>query len=300
MLVEVGGQLAYVAHKQVMSDEPESMGDTKECVIYSGEQMGRCYDSVKGLTAVDGKPAFVATNGEDTFVVRGEEAIRELNSTVNSPIVAVGGRLAYKVSKNGEEVLVVNGQEIGQGYDFIDPRWLATINGSVAYRAEDDGEEFIVFRGDRRGEQYAEVAFPRNAGGELAYVGGNETGTLGENVVVYGGETLGEQYDGVYWEGWVVNGVPAFIARQDENEVVVVGGSEQGSYDRVPRGTNAIQDVNGRPVYVAREGGNSFVVYGEKAVRNGYDFVLAGPIEVNGKLVFAAERNGSIYLVQQQ
>lgn len=57
-VTEIDERLAYVAYEQVAPDEPSGGVGNRECVMYGGEQMGRCYDSVSELTVVDGEPAF--------------------------------------------------------------------------------------------------------------------------------------------------------------------------------------------------------------------------------------------------
>ncbi|OYT54434.1 MAG: hypothetical protein B6U72_02620 [Candidatus Altiarchaeales archaeon ex4484_2] len=61
----------------------------------------------------------------------------------------------------------------------------------------------------------------------------------------------------------------------------------------------SLAEVNGQLAYIAEEGGKCFIVYGGRVIGKEYDPAWS-PVEVDGKLVFTAERNNRWFIVREK
>ena len=172
------------------------------------------------------------------------------------------------------------------------------------------------------------VYYIKNVGGKLAYLNGIDDAKGTKFYYVIDGKELGKEYD-INLDLYVINGKPAFFARDGNKSFIVYDGKEYGKeYDYVDP---IFTSVAGEITYFAIKDNKSFIVQGEKEIGREYDqtagsmdlnesdlsgydpeeikvrydaegkpaYQLIMPAfgEVNGKLAYIAEKDGKTFVV---
>jgi len=316
-LSEIKGKLAYRAVDSESSEnesdasddadiiEAPEFGDFEEFTVYDGQRLADQVEDtpVSFPREVDGELTFVAERSDRWFIVHGGEEVGRQYVNATAPR-GVNGTLAYKAVTDAGEVLVYDGEAVRGPVNRIDMDSVTAVGGDPAVVVENDGEQFIAFQGEEWGRAYDQMSDPIDVGGRLGYTAENWTGEppLGDREAVsykVDGESFGEEYDHIVWAGAVVSGEPAYLVQdlEEQEMFVVVGEREEPRYPSIY--IEPIREIDGELTYTGVDGREAIVVHGGKEIRNGYNEILAGPIEVGEKLVFAAERDSSTYIVRE-
>ena len=172
--------------------------DAKSLVNYNGVE-SRLYDSISSVAVLEGKMAFVAKEGEETFVVfDGEEQQRFKCSSYKDRIAKpeiIAGKLTYVVEQNmggeGSEEFVVHGDERSasvrkKGYDSA-IKCVQSIDGKLAYVASPPEEDDCVIVGGEVVLRAPQISAVHNLDGKLIY----NPERWGDKFVVEGREIVG-------------------------------------------------------------------------------------------------------------
>ena len=322
----VYGKLVYVASK-----------NNKAVAVFDGSEHGAEYDTVIGPVWADGKIGYVASQNNKNFIVYdGKEIGRNYDAVINYFNI-IGGQPLYMAVKNGKSLVVHGDAEIGTEYDSVQN--LRDYNGKIAYIAWKDNKTFIMYDGAKTAEGYDSLEFLRDSRTEnLSYtaskgdkkfifyngelIGGdgfddivspifvNAEGKLsygtmenGKMTITYGDQQI-EDYVGMSLGGFFkeVNGKLAYSVSDINTDSVkvflVYDGQTVGVGKRYDEITNA-DIIGGNIAYIALNGDKRLLVYGDKETNLDYDNIT-NPQEIDGKLVFAAERNGTWYVVSER
>ncbi|MDI6883092.1 MAG: hypothetical protein QMC93_01285 [Patescibacteria group bacterium] len=187
--------------------------------------------------------------------------------------------------------------EIGKEYDkATNP---TEINGKLAFLAEENGKNFIVYKGEEIGKvsNFTVLSpFIMEINGKLAFMAIIKD-TI-KTFIWYDGKEIGKEYDRVRYPT-EVNKKLAFVAFKDGSSFVVYDGKEiRKGYDQI----GEIFEVDKELCYRARKSGiynrNYIIVCDDKVIGERYDNTY-DPKELNGKLIFKAQKGGRVLLVYQ-
>lgn len=142
LLFLLGGLLVFRSlQNQPLSSKQEALlaDNASESFDNSKKNYGG-YDNIGDLTNVGGKVAFLASRGEEQFVVYdGSELGKEYDEVYG--VREVGGKLVFVGVKNKEAFIVYDGKKIGKGYDFIAS--ITDLGGKIAFITREDEKMFI-------------------------------------------------------------------------------------------------------------------------------------------------------------
>jgi hypothetical protein len=272
----VAQKLAYKAYK-----------GNKQYVVYDGWETGP-YDYVSFPMEINNSLAFYALIGSRSSIyLRGQELGRKYDK-VEEAYSEINGGLVYAASLGGKTFIVYSGKEIGREYDYA--AGLTSINGTTAYIASKNGKYYVVYDGKAL-KGYDRVSLPRIVAGRIAYAAAKN----GKDIIVYDGSEVGTEYDSVDPSFESVRDTLLYKGLLNGKYAVVYGGDVIGSnYSSV----NSFVDVSGRLAYIARKNNLASVIYDGTEI-SGFERIDSLN-QVNGKLIFAAQRNGKWYLLWEK
>ncbi len=133
----VEGPLGY--HEKVIFGVVKS---GKSFIIYDGKEFGKEYDSASSPQIVEGKLAFVAKKGQETFIVYDMSELKVNGYTPKGyTITTVGDKLAYIASKDGKDFVIYKNSQIGPFDEVKKP--LIDLGGKLAFIGIKNGKEGI-------------------------------------------------------------------------------------------------------------------------------------------------------------
>ena len=284
---------------------------------------------MQDVAAVNGKIAYTVFNGDGvSLMLDGIEIAR--GAAIDS-IADINGKVAYSLQKSADDektVIVYDGKELGGQYDnTLNP---VSVGGKLAYVAVQGNKTFIVYDGNEIGKEYFSADSPADVNGELAYVGYKNQSDEAKNkgVVVWKGDEIfwyahlpsgvngklayvDERYEGIYgvsviygseddWRDYAniadikwIGGKLAYTATEDlDKYFLVYDDKEVGKeyyYVRSP------MEYKGKLLYIATLSGpespSEALIWDGKKITDDYYAIVNDPVIINGKLVFAAEKN---------
>ncbi len=190
---DIGGKLAYLAHKSGPEEEYS--------IVYDGKEINPGYDEIGMIVDVGGKLAYTAyvyKPPKIIIVYDGKEVGTEYGDRYHP--ADFNGRLAYVAVKDGKAFIVYEGKKITPEYDGITS--ITEINGKLAYVAKQGDKYFVVYDGTES-SRYGEIMGLKDWNGKIAYLAGNDFSHL---TLVFDGKEY--PVDGLYYT--IVNGKPAY------------------------------------------------------------------------------------------
>jgi hypothetical protein len=287
--------------------------------VYDGQEIGKDFFSIWSPGEYDGKPIYIGELvGKSVLVYNGSEISNASYDYVWSYTI-IDGKIAYLASKAGETytALKINPQTSESRRD-IPPEGIKSV---------------VVYDGVEYGREYDTVSFPMDAGGKLLYIALSK----GKEFTVLGG-LKGKEYDEIS-EPVSLDGKPAYIAEKGNDSILVYDGREMQSYDRIDVSSLRVVDgkISYLAADSSTKKGKYFIVYDGVEIGKDYDSVLsfaasgekqayvadkktarsvvyadgdtgkqyskidAGSLTFyEGKLTFAAQKNGIWYVVSEE
>jgi peptidoglycan hydrolase-like protein with peptidoglycan-binding domain len=243
-----------------------SMGSKGNSLGVQFIEIGKEYDTVLYLFSIDNKLVYIARKGSKQFFVN-DGLAGDLYDNIQ--IASLKGGLSY-FAEDGKDFLVIeNGTEskrytISSFNDFLrtDSANFVILNGKAAYRIQTNTGSFITYNGTDLGNQYNRVDELRVRDNKLAYVA-----TRGKKQLMVFNGIEGKEYDLIKQSGEVYD----YLESSDKKLLYV--------------GTNTSSTST-----------ENFIVYGGIETKQKYKTIME-PIEVDGKVAFVVEENGSSFIV---
>ncbi|OYT53336.1 MAG: hypothetical protein B6U72_06195 [Candidatus Altiarchaeales archaeon ex4484_2] len=282
---------------------------------------------------VEGKPAYQAYRREKEYIIHGTKKLGGEYDTVCCP-TNIGGKLAYIAVKDDKYFIVYDNKESENKYDGITE--LTDINGKPAYTAHiknrgGPGEiTYIVYDGKRINNKYSTQRNPQEINGTLTYIVSENNEELiikeknkiitrqktiaylteidnnivflikhnARNYSIHCKDNITEINCTWIWPPIEVNKKIAYTIQKEDRIYIKHGGEDIG---RNYLGAWYPREINGKLAYVASLGSkNNFIVYGGQEIGKGEYEYVSEPLEIGGKLTFAAKKGDQWYIVQEK
>lgn len=208
--VEIGGRCMFIAEmdsgRYVLSTE---VGEYGWDYSYAGD-----------LMEIDGKPAYVTSEGGWMSVVHGDKQGLKFPVIEKGSLISVAGKPTYIAVSNKGKKFVVSDRQLS--FEYEDVKNLTNIADKTAYIALSgkNGRWKMIYDGQEQTQvqpDFAEIGLIKEIGGKLAFTAKTDNGLWS---VIFDGRILNRQSDTIITELADISGKPAYVAKIIDKEHV--------------------------------------------------------------------------------